>query len=89
MVVCYTNASCSALNGSDLSVTNRAISNVLPAVEASNKIAVFNAPVSGEESFCTESFVDNANCNYFHQYGFADSSTSRSLEEIAYQPSGN
>ena len=40
LVVCYTNGSCSALNGSDLSVTNRAISNVLPSVEASDKICV-------------------------------------------------
>ena len=89
LVVCYTNASCSALNGSDLSVTNRAISNVLPGVEANDKIAVFTVPVSGGESFYTGSFVDNANRIYFRQYGFAGSSISRSLEEIAYGSGGN
>ena len=89
LVVCYTSGSCSALNGSDLSVTNRAISNVLPGVEASDKIAVFTAPVNGGECFYTGSFVDNANCIYFRQYGFAGSSISRSLEESAYQSGGN
>ena len=89
LVVCYTNGSCSALNGSFLSVINRAFSNVLPVVEASDKIAVFTAPVIGGESFYTGSFVDNANRIYFRQYGFAGSSISRSLEEIAYQSGGN
>ena len=77
LVVCYTNDSCSALNGSDLSVTNRAISNVLPGVGTNDKIVVFTALVSGGESFYTGSFVDNANRIYFHQYGFAGSSISR------------
>ena len=87
MVVCYTSGSCSALNGSDLSVTNRAVSNVFTGVGTNDKIVVFAAPVSGGESFYTGSFVDNANRIYFRQYGFAGSSISRSLEEIAY-PSG-
>ena len=89
LVVCYTNGSCSALNGSDLSVINRTVSNVLPDVEASDKIAVFTAPVSGGESFYTGRFSDNAKRIYFRQYGFAGSSISRSLEEIAYQSGGN
>ena len=89
LTVCYTNGSCSALNVSDLSVTNRAVSYVLPGVQASDKIAVFTAPVSGGESFYTGSFSDNANRIYFRQYGFAGSSISRSLEEIAYQSGGN
>ena len=89
LVVCYTNGSCSALNGSDVSVTNRAVSNVLPGIEASDKIAVFTASVSGGESFYTGSFIDNANRIYFRQYGFAGSSISRSLDEIAYLSGGN
>ena len=89
LVVCYTNGSCSALNGSDLSVINRAVSNVLPGVQASDKIAVFTVPVIGGKSFYTGNFVDNANRIYFHQYGFAGSSISRSLEESAYQSGGN
>ena len=89
LVVCYTNYSCSALNGSDVGVTNRAVSNVLPGVGASDKIAVFTAPVIGGESFYTGSFVDNDNRIYFRQYGFAGSSISRSLDEIAYQSGGN
>ena len=74
LVVCYTNGSCSALNRSDLNVINRAISNVLPGVEANNKIAVFTAPVSGGESFYTGSFNIRI---YFRQYGFAGSSLLR------------
>ena len=89
LVVCCTDGSCSALNGSDLSVTNRAVSNVFPGVGTNDKIVVFTAPVSGGESFYTGSFVDNANRIYFRQYGFAGSSISRSLEEIAYQSGGN
>ena len=89
LVVCYTNYSCSALNGSDVSVTNRAVSNVLPGVGANDKITVFTAPVIGGESFYTGSFVDNVNRIYFRQYGFAGSSISRSLDEIAYQSGGN
>ena len=53
LVVCYTNDSCSALNGSDLSVTNRAVSNALPGIEASDKISVFTAHFNGGESFYT------------------------------------
>ena len=89
LVVCYTNGSCSALNGSDLSVINRAVSNILPGVEANDKIVVFTAPVSGGESVYTGSFVDNSNRIYFCQYEFAGSSISRSLQEIAYQSGGN
>ena len=89
LVVCYTNGSCSALNGSDLSVINRAVSNVLPGVEASDKIAVFTARFNVGESFYTGTFVDSANRIYFRQYGFAGSSISRSLEESAYQSGGN
>ena len=89
LVVCYTNGSCSALNGSDLTVINRAVSYVLPGVEANDRIAVFTAPVSGGESFYTGSFFDDTNRIYFRQYGFAGSSISRSLEEIAYQSGGN
>ena len=89
LVVCYTNDSCSALNGSDLSVTNRAVDNVLPGVEASDEIVVFTAPVNGGESFYTGSFADIQNRIYFRQYGFAGSSISRSLDEIAYQSGGN
>ena len=89
LVVCYTSGSCSALNGSDLSVTNKAVSNVLPGVQANDKIAVFTAPVIGGESFYTGTFVDSVNRIYFRQYGFAGSLISRSLDEIAYQPSGN
>ena len=74
LVVCYTNGSCSALNGSDLSVTNRAISNVLPGVEANDRIAVFTALVSEEESFYTGSYNTRI---YFRQYGFAGSTLSR------------
>ena len=57
--------------GSDLSVTNRAVSNVLPGVEVSDKIAVFTAPVSEGESFYTGSFDIRI---YF---GFAGNSLSR------------
>ena len=89
LVVCYTNDSCSALNGSDVSATNRAVDNVLPGIEASDKITVFTAPVSGGESFYTGSFIDNANRIYFRQYGFAGSSISRSLDKIAYLSGGN
>ena len=49
--MCYTNDSCSALNGSDLSVTNRAVCNALPGIEASDKISVFTAHFNGGESF--------------------------------------
>ena len=91
LVVCCTDGSCSALNGSDLSVTNIVDSNVLPlpGVQASDKIAVFTVPVSGGESFYTGTFVDSANRIYFRQYGFAGSSISRSLEEVAYQSGGD
>ena len=89
LVVCYTNGSCSALNGSDLSVINRAVSYVPPGFQASDKIAVFTVPVIGGESFYTGTFVDSVDRIYFRQYGFAGSSISRSLDEIAYQPSGN
>ena len=75
LVVCYTNGSCSALNGSDLSITNRAVdSNVLHNVGNNDKIAVFTAPVSGGESFYTGSFNIRI---YFRQYGFAGSSLLR------------
>ena len=53
LVVCYTNDSCSALNGSDLSITDRAVSNALPGIEASDKISVFTAHFNGGESFYT------------------------------------
>ena len=89
LVVCYTNGSCSTLNGSDLSVINRAVSYVTPGVQASDKIAVFTVPVIGGESFYTGTFVDSVNRIYFRQYGFAGSSISRSLDEFAYQSGGN
>ena len=74
LVVCYNNGYCSALNGSDLSVTNRAVSNVLPNVEANDRIAVFTVLVSGGESFYTGSFHIRI---YFRQYGFAGNTLSR------------
>ena len=77
LVVCYINSSCSALNGSDLSVTNRVVSNVLPDVEASDEIVVFTAPVNGGETFYTGSYDIRI---YFRQYGFAGNSLSRTNE---------
>ena len=74
LVVCYTDGSCLALNGSDLSVTNRVVSNVLPGVEANDKIVVFTAPINGGESFYTGSYDRHI---YFRQYGFAGNSLSR------------
>ena len=74
LVVCYTIGSCSAINGSDVSVTNRVVSNVLPGVEASDEIVVFTAPINGGESFYTGSYNRRI---YFRQYGFAGKSLSR------------
>ena len=74
LVVCYINSSCSTLNGSDVSITNRAVSNVLPGVGANDKIVVFTAPVNGGESFYTGSYNRRI---YFRQYGFAGNSLSR------------
>ena len=77
LVVCYTNDSCSAINGSDVSITNRAVDNVLPGVEASDEIVVFTVPVNGGESFYTGSYDIRI---YFRQYGFAGNSLSRTNE---------
>ena len=74
LVVCDSGGSCSALNGSDVSVTNKAVPNVLPSVEANDEIVVFTVPVNEGESFYTGSYDRRI---YFRQYGFAGNSLSR------------
>ena len=59
---------------SDVCLTNRAVSNELPFVGASDEIVVSTVPVNGWEHFYSRSFDK---CIYFRLYRFAGNSLSR------------